>query len=88
MESKVMNPPVMHEAHVVSDHERIIMPLLDVNDIESKHNEEYNSFMRRKKDAMLRFEQAWVCGNSRIVAKISYELDELQLEAKEKGFAY
>lgn len=45
-------------------------------------------FKRKKDDTQRRFDQAWVCGNSRMVAKISYELDALKLEAKENGFEW
>ena len=88
MKSEVMNPPVMREAHIVSNHMRNVFPVIVIDALDNKKQDEYNSFKRRLADACRRFDQAWVCGNSRVVAKISYELDDLKREAREKGFEF
>lgn len=86
MESTTMNPPVKAESRVKSEIESIIFPVFVVT--EQSWEEEAKAFKRRLWDAKRRFDQARVCGKSILVAKISYELDALKLEAKEKGFEF
>lgn len=82
MES-TMNPPVLVENLI----ENVIFPVFVIDEIDVKRVTE-ESFQRRLADTRRRYDQAWVCGNSRTVAKISYELDALKHEAKENGFKF
>ena len=83
MESTTMNPPVKAENLI----ENVIFPIFVIDEINEKRVDE-KAFQRRLSDTRRRFDQAWVCGNSRVVAKISYELDDLKREAREKGFEF
>lgn len=84
MEStKTATPPVLSETRVINEFNSIIFPIVFVdnnrNDIE---------FKRKAADAERRYEQLWVCGNSRKVAEISREIDTLKIEARENGYDY
>ena len=85
MESTTINPPVLVES--LKNNQKLFFPVYVIDETIQKKNEE-KAFKRRLEDTQRRFDQAWVCGNSRVVAKISYELDALKLEAKEKGFEF
>lgn len=83
MESATMNPPVIAENLI----ENVIFSVFVIDEIDVRRVSE-ESFQRRLADTRRRYDQAWVGGNARTVAKISYELDELELEAKENGFKF
>ena len=83
MESATMNPPVLAENLI----ENVIFPVFIIDEIKERNAAE-KSFKRRLEDARRRYDQAWVDGNARIVAKISFELDDLKREAAEKGYAF